>query len=91
MEQHGIWIRVAGNAMNIRTGASHHWRVFLGRALPERPVRVWQLLGVADGQNVVPGTDPTAGNACKLNAWIDYFGDIVIDDGIATITLRPVR
>lgn len=84
------WIRIAGNAKRIRTeGDPYHWRCFVGRQGPEIPLRTFQTSGPSTAENMIPGTDPTGANLLGLVAWIDYFGDVEIEDGVARITLKP--
>lgn len=86
-----VWVRVAGNVRRIRTeGDLFHWRCFIGRAHPEIPLRTYRLNGVADRMNVLPGTDPSGSNDLGLSAWIDFYGDVTVEHGIARITLKPV-
>lgn len=86
-----VWVRVAGNVKRIRTeGDLFHWRCFLGLAHPEIPLRTYRLFGEADGTNFRPGTDPSGSNPLGLSAWIDFYGDVTIEHGIARITLKPV-
>lgn len=90
MQSNSVWIRVAGNAKNIRANEPHHWRLFIDRCAPEVPLTHFRVQGMVTVQNVVPGTDPMASNPLGLNAWIDYFGDVEVVSGVAFITLRPV-
>lgn len=86
-----VWVRVAGNVKRIRTeGDLFHWRCFIALAHPEIPLRTFRLHGLADGKNMVPGTDPSGSNPLGLSAWIDLYGDVAIENGIARITLKPV-
>lgn len=86
-----VWVRVAGNARRIRSeGDLFHWRCFIGLAQPEIALRTYRLHGAADGRNFLPGTDPSGANPLGLLAWIDFYGDVVIENGIARITLKPV-
>lgn len=90
-EARDVWIRVAGNVRRIRTeGDLFHWRCFIGLAQPEIPLRTYRLHGLADGKNMKAGTDPSGSNVLGLSAWIDFYGDVVIRNGIADITFRIV-
>ncbi|MBI4138927.1 hypothetical protein HY479_02140 [Candidatus Uhrbacteria bacterium] len=81
------WIRIAGNAMNIRAGKDSRWRCYVNHEPPILPLERWELVGFATPTNVVPGTNPT-GDRLGLNAWIDVFGALTIsDDGVASIQL----
>lgn len=87
----GVWVRVAGNVKRIRTeGDLFHWRCFVAREHPEIPLRTYFLYGSADGRNMKPGTDPSGSNPLGLSAWIDFYGDVTVEYGIARITLKPV-
>ncbi len=88
-ERAGVWIRVAGHAMNIRTNQPFHWRCFVNRERPEVPLANFVVLGEINERNFRTGTDPTGSNALGLVAWLDFFGDIVVNDNVATITLQP--
>lgn len=85
-----VWVRVAGNVKRIRTaGDPFHWRCFIAVEQPEVPLRSYELFGQADGKNMRVGTDPAAANPLGLSAWIDFYGDVTVEDGIARITLKP--
>lgn len=84
-----VWVRVAGNVRRIRTeGDLFHWRCFIALEQPEIPLRTFRLFGPADGKNMKAGTDPSGSNALGLSAWIDFYGDVEIENGIARITLK---
>lgn len=86
-----VWVRVAGNSRRIRAeGDLFHWRCFIGNAPPEIPLRTYNVSGEADVRNVRPGTDPSSSNPLGLLAWIDFYGDVTVQNGIARITLKPV-
>lgn len=83
-----VWIRAAGHAARIRAGEDFHWRCFVNRALPEIPLRDLNIGGTATKANFILGTDPLKSNELGLNAWFDFYGDVSIRDGIATIALK---
>ena len=81
------WVRIAGNAMNIRAWKNSRWRCYVNHEPPILPIERWEIVGFATPTNVVPGTNPS-GDRLGLNAWIDAFGRLTITtDGIATIQL----
>ncbi|OHA27237.1 MAG: hypothetical protein A3C06_04055 [Candidatus Taylorbacteria bacterium RIFCSPHIGHO2_02_FULL_46_13] len=87
-----IWVRIAGNAANVRAGQPHGWRCFLKGTLPKKwskeiPLVQWTLKGQATARNVIPGTD-ASGKTQQVVAWIDLYGDIVIENDVLRITLR---
>ena len=88
MEWREQWIRVAGHAKRIKEGGAHRWRCFAGAALPEIPIRSFRIAGDASPANVVPGTDPGSAGPLGLAAWIDFYGDLRLEDDVAVITLR---
>ncbi|PIR86617.1 MAG: hypothetical protein COU11_04740 [Candidatus Harrisonbacteria bacterium CG10_big_fil_rev_8_21_14_0_10_49_15] len=87
MKQENVWIRLAGNARQIKLGATERWRFIINREAPEIQVTNWRVLGITDGDNFIPGTDPE-GKEFGFVAWIDMYGDVFIEDGVAHITLK---
>ena len=84
-----IWIRIAGNAKMIREGGLWHWRCYVRLEGPEIPLKGFRLAGgEASERNLRPGTDPAAANPLGLAAWIDFYGDLTVTDGIAEIRLK---
>jgi hypothetical protein len=84
-----VWVRIAGNSRRIRAeGDLFHWRCFIANAPPEIPLRTYRVSGEADGKNVLPGTDPSSSNPLGLLAWIDFYGDVTVQNGIARVTLK---
>jgi hypothetical protein len=80
------WIRLAGNAANIKAKQPRHWRCYVHREPPVVEIDSWELIGVAKPSNFKPGTAPDK-DALGLNAWIDIFGFLTVQDGLATIAL----
>ncbi|MEK9152071.1 MAG: hypothetical protein AAB692_01770 [Patescibacteria group bacterium] len=86
-----VWVRIAGNAKRIRTaGDPFHWRCFVRRAGPEIALHSFRVSGTAAGDNMLPGTDPVAANPLGLTAWIDFYGDVTVEEDVAHITLKPL-
>ncbi len=83
----GIWIRVAGHAKRIRKGEEYPWRCYLDRGSEEIPLHAWNVSGVAEAGNFIPGSN-SSGDSVGLIAWIDCFGDVSIVDGVAHIQLQ---
>lgn len=81
-----VWVRVAGNAKNVKAGLPHGWRCFFIKnprekeASGETSLTNFSFIGVATNENVIPGTHPRGGEAQSVLAWIDLYGDIAIDD-----------
>ena len=91
MKHHNVWIRLAGHAGRIRENQPNHWRCYINRNLPEIPLTHWRLIGMASPDNVVPGTNH-AKDHLGLNAWMDFYGDITVDEqGLATIELKQPK
>lgn len=90
-----VWIRLAGNAANLKAGKRHGWRCFFPDDSkkpkgPEVPLIHWMLSGEAiSGVNFIPGVrDQSASMSDSVVAWIDMFGDVDIRDDILTVALR---
>ncbi len=85
-----VWMRLAGYALNIKSGNTYCWRIIVDGALPEIPLVSWRVIGgIPSSKNIVPGTNPTGEKPLGLYAWIDFYEDVVVmDDDIAEITLR---
>lgn len=84
-----VWVRVAGNAENIRSSRTHHWRAYInkeGEMIPLIDVQTagMCLLGINPLYGTLTTKDPNG-----LFAWHDYFGDVEIgDNDVATIHLK---
>ncbi len=89
------WVRVAGNAKNIRAGGRHGWRCFLGNASGvnpknEIPLTHWSFVGTATNQNAIPGIN-SKGTAQQetILAWVDLYGDFVVNENdVLLVVLR---
>ncbi len=99
-KKNNVWIRVAGNASNVKAGKEHGWRCFFrdkfeDRSTEEIPLTHWELVGTIDKRNYIPGTNPNGGTISmnsQVVAWIDIFGDAEIGkDDILRITLRDPK
>lgn len=94
-----VWIRIAGNAKRIKEGGKEGWRCFVSNMpiqIPsvdeEIPLTDWSLSGTAvPGANFIPGTYKFGKSRLEpvLVAWIDLFGSITIEEGVAHILLIP--
>lgn len=88
-EYRGVWIRIAGNSLRIKSKLEPpHWRYEIEGESKQHLLLGWSLRGQATAQNNSQGTKTDAeGN--EFLAWVRYFGDVVIDDtDFATITLH---
>ena len=98
MEWKNCWIKIAGNARRIRDESNPNkselmkpglfWRcMIVGVNVPEFWILLtyFSLVGNATPNNNVPHADPNGGS---LVAWIEYFGDVIIEDARATVTLK---
>ncbi len=84
-----VWIRIAVIRKGDDANAKMVWRLFADRRNPALHVRHCDLAGTAiPGMNFMLGEDPSAGNALGLRAWVDAFGDLSIEDGVARIALK---
>lgn len=99
IDRKGVWIRLGGNAKNIKAGGKEGWRCFIS----ELPITIpsindeialvnWKLTGTAVADvNFIPGTFSFGQSSQTpiLVAWIDLFGDIRIDGNkVAYIELK---
>ena len=101
IDRKNVWIRLGGNAKNLKAGGKEGWRLFISdRPFEGAPkndeilVVDWKPAGNATGANFIPGTFIASGQSAEqpvLVAWIDMFGDIKIDeDRVAHINLKGV-
>ena len=91
-----IWVRIAGNAKEVRAGRKHGWRCFLGDASGVRPgeeipLTHWSFVGNATDNNAMPGIKPNATKEDSVLAWVDLFGDVEIENDILRVTLRDPK
>jgi hypothetical protein len=96
-----VWIRLAGNAKHIKAGGKEGWRCFISETPIDIPsaddeIRLidWKLYGPVSMANFIPGTFKASesGEIPMLVAWIDMFGNIQIQDEVATIeVLNPEK
>ncbi len=84
MEQ--TWIRIAGNAQNIKANKDYHWRFFINKAGSEIPITSWSVVGSVTIENLIPGSAPEK-DSNGLNAWIDVYGKYTIKENILIIEL----
>ncbi|MDO8493575.1 MAG: hypothetical protein Q7S19_03475 [bacterium] len=90
MNRRRVWIRIAGNGKNIAEGSGLHWRCYINDIDLEEPIDRWNIVGDATSENFIPRTNPKR-DKNGLTAWIDIYGDIVIDkDRVAQIHLRAL-
>ena len=92
-----VWIRIAGNAKRIKEGGREGWRCFISDApisVPSADDEIlltdWGVSGNAvPGKNFVPGTFKFLKPTDKpiLVAWIDMYGHVVVENGLAQIEL----
>jgi hypothetical protein len=87
MEQNATWIRVAGNATNIKAGKPYGWRCYTAKNPDEIPLKSWLVKGSSTHENAIAGTNPT-GDKYGIVAWIDYFGSYSVIDDILYISLQ---
>lgn len=90
MEQQATWIRVAGNAGNIKSGHPHGWRCFFKGNPAEIPLRDWHTDGESNQKNFIPGFSG-AKDEYGLVAWIDCFGSYTIKDDVLYIVLQQPK
>ena len=93
MEVKNAWIRFAGDrrAWEGDNLTDYRWRLFvLPEATTEIRIKSLRLLGPATSENNKTGWRQTK-DELGVVAWIDYFGDLEIKDGVATITLREPK
>jgi hypothetical protein len=85
----GIWIRIAVVRRGDDPDETMVWRVFPERRAPAAHVRHCELAGESvPGRNLLLDEDPKAAGPLGLRAWIDVFGDLRIEDGVARIALK---
>jgi hypothetical protein len=83
-----LWIMVAGHAMRIKSSQQFPWRCFLEKDCLEIPLETFVVIGVATQENMIPNVN-AEGNHVGLIAWIEFFGDLEIDENqVATIFLK---
>ena len=90
-----VWIRIAGNASNIRAGKTHGWRCFFRESFEdppskEIPLRHWYLEGEASESNLIATTAHNGNMTGGVVAWIDLYGNAKIENDVLKITLRPI-
>lgn len=79
-ELHNVWIRIAGNSKRIKKALKPpHWRFQVNGSPEQRLLMGWTLYGQATAQNNRQATNPAARGAGMI-AWVEYFGDAVVDD-----------
>ncbi len=82
-----VWIRISVNGPALKQGSPYGWRFFINKKTPMIQIKDWNpFIGTATKTNFVPGTSNTP-DENDLVGWIDVFGDIVVENDIATITL----
>ena len=81
------WVRVAGNATNIRARSPFGWRCYVKGNPTEIPLKDWSVSGVVSERNLVPGVNPDK-EEHGLVAWIDCFGDCTIENEVLHIVLQ---
>ena len=81
-----LWVRVAGNAANIKASHPYGWRCFIGGDPKEIPLKEWVVNGQCSQKNFIPGVNAT-GDENGLVAWIDFFGSFSIEDGVLRVNL----
>ena len=86
MEKQATWIRVAGNATNIKANHPQGWRCYIGEDPTEIPLKNWYLNGFANPKNFIPGFDANR-DSHDLVAWIDCFGSCIIENETLHIAL----
>ena len=91
IEKNKTWIRLAGNATKVKAGQPHGWRCFFsdtraGHASDEMPLMHWILEGRVTSKNVIPGFD-AKGDANRIVAWIDMYGNAKIENDILRVAL----
>jgi hypothetical protein len=79
MEKHNTWIRVAGNASNIKGGHPHGWQCFFEGSLQQIPLKGWFVSGSANAANFIPGFSAQK-DEHGLVAWIDCYGSCIVDE-----------
>jgi len=91
-----VWIKLAGNAKRIKEGGKEGWRCFISSepiTIPSADGEIalldWKLSGRASLTNHIPGTFKFREGVeiPTLVAWIDMFGSISIENGVAHIEL----
>ena len=101
-----VWIRTSAHIANINDGRPEHWRCFIDRKGPMISVVMFEVEGLSTPENHQfgtarkgvctskdrSGTQPDCAEPNGLSAWVDYFGNIRIDEnGIARIQLLVPR
>ena len=80
------WFRVANNPQVVKYSMSESWMGYPKDSKAKRGLVSWKVRGVANEHNVIPRSSNEKDQNSSLS-WIDFFGDITINDGVATITL----
>ncbi len=94
MMKRNIWVRVAGNAKNVRAGSRYGWRCFLGDESgvdPKKEISLvhWSFTGAANEHNAIPGISSNGtSQEVTVLAWIDLYGDVAIENDTLHVTLR---
>lgn len=86
MTKNKVWIRIAGNSIKIKADSPYHWRAFINKKGPAVPIRLWEIYGEADNENMVHGSSSKL-DKNGLLAWIDFYGNVTIKNGVAKIHL----
>ncbi len=94
MKRERVWIRIGGNAKHIKDGGEYGWRCFVSHVPlrvfhgdEEIPLKRVAIDGLAAGdKNFIWDHSP---ESPILVAWVDMFGNITIQDGVARIELLP--
>lgn len=87
MKNRKVWIRVAGNAKNIKASHPQGWRCYIGKSAKEIALKDWSVSGVVSKKNFIPGVNAT-GDKRGLVAWIDCFGFYKVEDEVLHIELQ---
>ncbi len=87
MEKSNIWIRIAGNATNIKANHPHGWRCYFKGESHEISLKDWSVSGIASLKNFVPGFSANK-DEYGFVAWIDCFGNGKVENEVLHINLK---
>ena len=94
IKKENTWVQVAANGPNVKAGHIHTWRCCLKNTDGENgsgeiPLVDCKISGRAENGNVIFSANSNGGTGMEgVIAWLELYGDIVIQDDVLHITLR---
>lgn len=87
-EYKDIWVRIAGDKNRIHSGDTLQWRCFVSKKGEPIYFRQRIISGDSTPQNNIMLTKNDEQDPNGLTAWIDYYGDVSIDNDTLTVQLK---